>query len=87
LVTFIVLAVNDPVLQVKLLVWIFVMRLIMLISSALSYGINLVIVKVRYAAADKMDFETPLTFLVWITSIASIALTFSVSNITIKDFG
>jgi K(+)-stimulated pyrophosphate-energized sodium pump len=87
LVTFIVLAVNDPISQIKLLVWIFVMRLIMLISSALSYGINSVIAKVRYTAADKMNFETPLTFLVWITSIVSIALTFAVSNIIIRDLG
>jgi K(+)-stimulated pyrophosphate-energized sodium pump len=65
-VIFIVLVVNDPVLQVKLLVCIFVMRLIMLISIALSYGVSLVIAKVRYSAADKMNFETLLIFLVWI---------------------
>ncbi|BAG14187.1 sodium-translocating pyrophosphatase [Candidatus Endomicrobiellum trichonymphae] len=87
LVTFIVLAVKEPVLQVKLLVWIFVMRLIMLISSALSYGISSAIAKARYATADKMNFETPLTFLVWITSIVSITLTFAVSNIIIGDLG
>ena len=85
LVTFIVLAVSDPVLQVKLLVWIFVMRLIMLIASALSYGINSVIAKVRYATADKMNFETPLTFLVWITSIVSIIFTFAVSYLIIGN--
>jgi K(+)-stimulated pyrophosphate-energized sodium pump len=87
LVTFIVLAVNDPVLQVKLLVWIFVMRLIMLISSALSYGINALFTKVKYLVADKMNFEAPLTSLVWITSIVSIVLTFIVSNIVIGDLG
>ncbi|MDR2066885.1 MAG: sodium-translocating pyrophosphatase [Endomicrobium sp.] len=87
LVTFIVLAVNDPVLQVKLLVWIFVMRLIMLISSALSYGINALFAKVKYLVADKMNFEAPLTSLVWITSIVSIVLTFIVSNIVIGDLG
>jgi K(+)-stimulated pyrophosphate-energized sodium pump len=87
LVTFIVLAVNDPVLQVKLLVWIFVMRLIMLISSTISYGINALFAKVKYLVADKMNFEAPLTSLVWITSIVSIVLTFIVSNIVIGDLG
>ncbi|MCA6071338.1 MAG: sodium-translocating pyrophosphatase [Endomicrobium sp.] len=87
LVTFIVLAVSDPILQVKLLVWIFVMRLIMLVSSALSYGINSVIAKIKYAAADKMNFEAPLTSLVWITSIVSIVFTFVVSNLVISNLG
>lgn len=87
LVTFIILAVSDPILQVKLLVWIFVMRLIMLISSALSYWINALISKVRYLTVDKMNFEAPLTSLVWITSIVSIILTFIVSNVIIGDLG
>jgi K(+)-stimulated pyrophosphate-energized sodium pump len=87
LVTFIVLAVDDPILQIKLLVWIFVMRLIMLVSSALSYGINAFFSKVKYLLADKMNFEAPLTSLVWITSIVSIALTFIVSNLVIGDLG
>ncbi|MDR1417943.1 MAG: sodium-translocating pyrophosphatase [Endomicrobium sp.] len=87
LVTFIVLAVNDPVLQVKLLVWVFVMRLIMLISSALSYGINASFSKIKYLVADKMNFESPLTSLVWITSLVSITLTFVVSNLVIGDLG
>ncbi|MDR1522771.1 MAG: sodium-translocating pyrophosphatase [Endomicrobium sp.] len=87
LVTFIVLAVRDPVLQIKLLVWIFVMRLIMLVSSALSYGINALFAKTKYLLADKMNFEAPLTSLVWITSIVSIALTFIVSNFVIGDLG
>ncbi|MDR1434686.1 sodium-translocating pyrophosphatase [Candidatus Endomicrobiellum devescovinae] len=87
LVTFIILAVSDPVLQVKLLVWIFVMRLIMLISSAVSYWINSAISKIKFALADKMNFEAPLTSLVWITSIVSIALTFVVSKLVIGDLG
>jgi len=87
LVTFIILAVSDPVLQVKLLVWIFVMRLIMLISSAVSYWINSAISKIKFALADKMNFEEPLTSLVWITSIVSIALTFVVSKLIIGDLG
>jgi K(+)-stimulated pyrophosphate-energized sodium pump len=85
LITFIVLAVSDPTLQVKLLTWIFVMRLIMLMSSALSYGVNSLIAKVKYAALDRINFEAPLTSLVWITSIISIVLVFIVSNIIIGD--
>ncbi|MDR2251509.1 MAG: sodium-translocating pyrophosphatase [Endomicrobium sp.] len=87
LVTFIILAVSDPIFQVKLLVWIFVMRLIMLVSSAVSYWINSAISKIKFALADKMNFEAPLTSLVWITSIVSIALTFGVSKIVIGDLG
>jgi K(+)-stimulated pyrophosphate-energized sodium pump len=87
LITFIVLAVNNSALQAKLLVWIFVMRLIMLISSSISYGINSLIAKIKYATVDKMNFETPLTCLVWITSIISICLTFGVSKIIITDLG
>lgn len=87
LVTFIILAVSDTVLQVKLLVWIFIMRLIMLISSVVSYWINSAISKIKFALADKMNFETPLTSLVWITSIVSITLTFIVSKFVIGDLG
>jgi K(+)-stimulated pyrophosphate-energized sodium pump len=87
LVTFIILAVDDSVLQVKLLIWIFVMRLIMLISSAVSYWINSTISKIKFALADKMNFEASLTSLVWITSIVSIVLTFVVSKFIIEDLG
>ncbi|MDR2437097.1 MAG: sodium-translocating pyrophosphatase, partial [Endomicrobium sp.] len=87
LVTFIILAVSDPILQVKLLVWIFVMRLMMLISSTISYWINSAISKIKFTHTDKMNFEAPLTSLVWITSIVSIALTFVVSKLVIGDLG
>ncbi|MDR1663029.1 MAG: sodium-translocating pyrophosphatase [Endomicrobium sp.] len=87
LVTFIILAISDSVLQVKLLVWIFVIRLTMLISSAVSYWINSVISKIKFALVDKMNFETPLTSLVWVTSIVSITLTFVVSKFVIGDLG
>jgi K(+)-stimulated pyrophosphate-energized sodium pump len=83
LITFILLAVKDPTVQVQLLVWIFVMRIIMLIASALAYFINSVIQKARYANAKEMNFETPLTWLVWITSLVSIALTYAVSAVII----
>jgi K(+)-stimulated pyrophosphate-energized sodium pump len=87
LITFILLAVRDPHIQVQLLVWIFVMRVMMLISSALSYFVNSAIAKARFADADKMNFEAPLTSLVWITSIVSIVLTYVVSYLIIPTLG
>src|SRR5213078_1233070 len=79
LISFIVLAVTDPKVQVQLLVWIFVMRIMMVVASGASYLINGAIAKARYANADKMNFEAPLTFLVWLTSILSVILTYIVS--------
>jgi K(+)-stimulated pyrophosphate-energized sodium pump len=87
LITFILLAVHDPKTQVQLLVWIFVMRVAMLVSSSFAYFLNGAIAKARYANADEMDFEAPLTSLVWITSIVSIALTFFVSYLMIPTLG
>ena len=87
LITFILLGVKNPTVQVQLLVWIFVMRVMMLISSALSYFLNAVIAKARFGSADEMNFETPLTTLVWLTSIVSIALTFLVSYYIIPMLG
>jgi K(+)-stimulated pyrophosphate-energized sodium pump len=80
LITFILLAVKDPLVQVQLLVWIFVMRVVMVISSAVSYFINDAIAKSRYGNVAKMDFEAPLTSLVWLTSVVSIAATYLVSS-------
>jgi K(+)-stimulated pyrophosphate-energized sodium pump len=87
LITFILLGVKNPTVQVQLLVWIFVMRVMMLVASSLSYFINAVIAKGRYGSADEMNFETPLTSLVWITSIVSIALTYLISYYVIPDLG
>jgi len=87
LITFILLAVKDPTTQVQLLVWIFVMRVAMLISSSLAYFVNGAIAKARYANADEMDFEAPLTSLVWITSIVSIVLTYIVTYLMIPTLG
>jgi K(+)-stimulated pyrophosphate-energized sodium pump len=93
LITFILLAIKNPnpdiqsKIQVQLLVWIFVMRVMMLVASSLSYFINGAIAKARYGNADEMNFETPLTTLVWLTSIVSIALTFLVSYYIIPDLG
>jgi len=87
LITFILLGVKDPTVQVQLLVWIFVMRIMMLISSAGAYFINGAIAKARFANSDNMNFETPLTSLVWLTSLISIALTYLVSYYTIPSLG
>ena len=93
LITFILLAVknkdgsaNVPV-QVQLLVWIFVMRVVMVIASVASYLINDVLAKGKYQKAAKMNFEAPLTQLVWITSIVSVAFTFAVSKVLIPNIG
>jgi K(+)-stimulated pyrophosphate-energized sodium pump len=85
LITFILLAVPSPTVQIQLLVWIFVMRIMMLVSSALSYFVNSAIAKARYANAGDMNFEAPLTMLVWLTSIVSIALTYVVSFLMIPS--
>ena len=87
LITFILLGVKDPVVQVQLLVWIFVMRIAMLVSSAGAYFINSAIAKAKYANADKMNFEAPLTSLVWITSVVSIALTYAISYLIVPMLG
>src|SRR5271170_3509139 len=87
LITFILLAVKSPTVQVQLLVWIFVMRIVMLIASAVAYFINAAIAKARYANVDEMNFEAPLTSLVWITSIVSIALTYVISYLIIPTLG
>ncbi len=75
LVSFIVLAV-EPALQPVMLSWIFVMRILMLVTSVISYYVNGAISHARYSNTDKLDFERPLTTLVWITSILSIIVTF-----------
>jgi K(+)-stimulated pyrophosphate-energized sodium pump len=85
LISFIVLAVKSPTVQVQLLVWIFVMRIMMVVASGVSYLINAAIAKSRYENADKMNFEAPLTFLVWLTSILSVVLTFIVSKLMVPD--
>jgi K(+)-stimulated pyrophosphate-energized sodium pump len=85
LITFIILAVKDPVVQVQLLVWIFSMRVMMVLSSGLGYFINGVIAKRRYGNVAKMNFEAPLTTLVWLTSILSIVLTYIISSLMIPN--
>ncbi|MGE3509695.1 MAG: sodium/proton-translocating pyrophosphatase, partial [Vicinamibacterales bacterium] len=87
LITFILLAVNNPTTQVQLLVWIFMMRIMMVVASGLSYFVNEAIAKSRYENAATMNFEAPLTQLVWLTSIVSVVLTYAVSYVLIPDLG
>jgi K(+)-stimulated pyrophosphate-energized sodium pump len=87
LITFILLGVSKPEIQVQLLVWIFVMRIIMLVASALAYFVNSAIAKAKYDGKNEMNFETPLTSLVWITSAVSIAFTYFISKVMIPDLG
>ncbi|MRG97882.1 sodium-translocating pyrophosphatase [Polyangium spumosum] len=87
LISFILLAVADVKTQVQLLVWIFVMRIMMVVASVVSYLVNEAIAKARYGAVDKMNFEAPLTWLVWLTSFVSLGLTFVVSYLLIPNLG
>jgi len=85
LISFILLAVKDPTVQIQLLVWIFVMRVVMVIASAAAYFLNDAVARARYGDADHFNAEKPLTSLVWITSLLSVALTFVVSHFMIPD--
>ena len=83
LVTFIILAVEDPQMQATLLVWIFVVRAAMLVASGIAYAINAAITNAKYKNASRMDFEAPLSSLVWITSIVCIAVTFGITALVL----
>jgi len=87
LITFIVLAVPTERVQVQLLVWIFVMRIMMIVASGLSYFINESLAKARFSTVDKMNFEAPLTSLVWLTSIVSVVATYVVSYLLVPNLG
>jgi K(+)-stimulated pyrophosphate-energized sodium pump len=87
LITFIMLAVVSPVVQVQLLVWIFSMRVMMVIASGVGYFVNGAIARARFGNSDKMNYEAPLTTLVWLTSILSIVLTYVISSFMIPDLG
>ncbi len=87
LITFILLGVKSPTVQVQLLVWIFVMRIMMLVSSAAAYFLNSAVARSRFADADVMNFESPLTSLIWVTSVVSIILTYIVSAVIVPDIG
>jgi K(+)-stimulated pyrophosphate-energized sodium pump len=87
LIAFILNAVPNTTVQVQLLVWIFVMRITMIVASGLSYFMNEAFARSRFANADEMNFEAPLTSLVWLTSAVSVALTYVVSYVLIADLG
>ncbi|HEX3177082.1 MAG TPA: sodium-translocating pyrophosphatase [Methylomirabilota bacterium] len=87
LISFILLAVKDPAVQVQLLVWIFMMRILMIVASGASYLINETIARGRYASAPRMNFEAPLTALVWLTSIVSVVMTYAASYVLVGSLG
>jgi K(+)-stimulated pyrophosphate-energized sodium pump len=87
LISFIVLAVKDPAIQVQLLVWIFMMRVLMVVTSGASYLINEAIAKAKYVGATHMNFEAPLTALVWLTSLVSVGVTYVASYALIGGLG
>ncbi|HEX9608271.1 MAG TPA: sodium-translocating pyrophosphatase [Gemmatimonadaceae bacterium] len=87
LISFIVLAVHDTSVQVQLLVWIFVMRIMMVVASGISYLLNEAVARARYINVDDMNFEAPLTSLVWLTSLISVSLTYLVSYLLLPDLG
>src|SRR5256884_494670 len=87
LISFILLGVANPTVQVQLLVWIFAMRIVMIVTSVVSYLVNEAFARGRYRDADRMNFEAPLTSLVWLTSSVSIALTFAASYVLIPSLG
>ncbi len=87
LVSFILLAVGGQENQVQLLTWIFVMRFLMIVTSVVAYWINGLVDRFYAAKTEKFDFEKPLTNLVWLTSILSIAMTFGVSHWLLSDLG
>ncbi|HEY9384476.1 MAG TPA: sodium-translocating pyrophosphatase [Gemmatimonadales bacterium] len=87
LISFILLAVPSIDIQVQLLVWIFMMRVLMVIASGVSYLVNGAVSRARFAHADKMNFEAPLTSLVWLTSVVSVLLTYLTSYLLIPQLG
>src|SRR5438874_2005839 len=84
LISFILLAVKEPAVQVQLLVWIFAMRVLMIVASGASYLINETVARGRYAGVAKMNFEAPLTRLVWLTSFVSVAMTYLPSWVLVR---
>jgi K(+)-stimulated pyrophosphate-energized sodium pump len=87
LISFILLAVKEPAVQVQLLVWIFAMRVLMIVASGGSYLANEWLAFRRYARATHMNFEAPLTALVWLTSIVSVVMTYAASYVLVRDLG
>ncbi|MEK6793315.1 MAG: sodium-translocating pyrophosphatase [Spirochaetota bacterium] len=87
LISFILLAVKDPAMQITLLTWIFTMRFLMVATSIISYWLNGVVNQIFFARKEHLDFEQPLTNLIWITSILSVGMTFAVSYWQLSSLG
>jgi K(+)-stimulated pyrophosphate-energized sodium pump len=87
LISFILLAVSEQATQVQLLVWIFMMRIVMVVASGASYLLNEALAKRQYETVDRMNYEAPLTRLVWLTSLISVALTYIASYLLIPTLG
>jgi len=87
LIAFILVGVKSPIVQVQLLVWIFVMRILMILTSGASYVVNATLSRTRYAGVDRMNFEAPLTSLVWLTSMVSVAVTYVASYLLVRELG
>ncbi len=87
LISFILLAVKSPAVQVQLLVWIFMMRILMIVASGASYLINEGLTRARYGRAQRLNFEAPLTQLVWLTSVVSVVLTYAASFLLVRNLG
>ncbi len=87
LISFILLAVKEPTVQVQLLIWIFMMRVLMIVASGASYFLNEAFARARYGAVARMNFEAPLTSLVWLTSIVSVVMTYAASYVLVRDLG
>ncbi|AWE42684.1 MULTISPECIES: sodium-translocating pyrophosphatase [unclassified Actinobaculum] len=85
LVTFILLAVENPALQATLLVWIFTVRAAMILAAWAAYAINGAWVKAKWGNADRMNFETPLSTLVWLTSALCVAFTYGITWVILSD--
>ncbi|MBN2662856.1 MAG: sodium-translocating pyrophosphatase [Bacteroidales bacterium] len=85
LITFIILAVTNVDIQIELLIWLFIMRIMMVVSSVGAFYINGLISKIKYQNKDDLDFEKPLTWLVWISSLLSIGLSFLVSYLLLGN--
>src|SRR6185437_5538436 len=87
LIAFIVLGAKDAVSEAQLLVWVFAIRVAMLVAAVLGYYINEVIARARFGNAKSFNFEAPLTSLVWITSLVTIAVTYPVTYLLLPNLG
>ncbi len=87
LITFILMAVKDPTVQIQLLIWIFMMRVMMVVASGASYFVNEWLAIQKYGNSKDFNYEAPLTFLVWLTSLVSVGMTYVASWFLIPDLG